>query len=54
VDKSGEITTIIEDQVQALAVLECNELLLQTPLVFLLGLTLPCEDGDTYYDQPQI
>ena len=28
VDESSEISTIIEDQVQALAILECNELLL--------------------------
>jgi hypothetical protein len=48
VDESSEISTVIEDQVQALAVLEGNELLLQTPLVFLLGLTLPCEDGDAF------
>jgi hypothetical protein len=28
VDKSSEISTIIEDQVQALAILECDQLLL--------------------------
>jgi hypothetical protein len=28
VNKGGKISTIVEDQVQALAVLECNELLL--------------------------
>jgi len=47
VDESGEISTIIEDQVQALAILECNKLLLQAPFVFLLGLSLPGEDRDT-------
>lgn len=47
VDESGKITTIVEDQVEALAILEGSELLLETPLVFLLSLTLPGEDGDT-------
>jgi hypothetical protein len=47
VDESGEISTVIEDQVQALAILECNKLLLQAPLVFLLGLSLPGENRDT-------
>jgi hypothetical protein len=47
VDKSSEITTVIEDQVEALVVLEGNQLLLQAPLVLLLGLTLPGEDWDT-------
>ena len=44
VDESSEVTTVVEDQVQALAVLESCELLLKAPLVFLLGLTLPGED----------
>jgi hypothetical protein len=47
VDEGGEISTVIEDQVQSLAILEGNELLLQAPLVLLLGLSLPREDGDT-------
>jgi hypothetical protein len=47
VDESSKISTVIEDQVQALAILECNKLLLQTPLVFLLSLALPCENRNT-------
>lgn len=47
VDEGGEVTTVIEDQVEALAILEGSELLLQAPVVLLLGLALPGEDGDT-------
>ena len=47
VDKGSEVTTIVEDQVQRLAVLEGSKLLLEAPLVLLLGLALPGEDGDT-------
>lgn len=47
VDKGGEVTTIVEDQVERLVVLEGNKLLLEAPLVLLLGLALPGEDGDT-------
>lgn len=47
VDKGGKIATIVEDEVQRLAVLEGGELLLEAPLVFLLSLTLPREDGHT-------
>jgi hypothetical protein len=43
VDESGQITTIVEDEVELLAILESVELLLQAPLVLLLGLTLPGE-----------
>lgn len=46
VDQSGQVTTIIEDQVQLLVVLEGLELLLNTPGVLLLGLTLPGEAKD--------
>lgn len=41
VDEGGQITTIVEDEVELLAILESVELLLQAPLVLLLGLTLP-------------
>lgn len=41
VDKSSKISTIIEDKVEGLAILEGGELLLEAPLVFLLGLALP-------------
>lgn len=47
VDKGGKISTVIEDQVKALAILEGNELLLQAPFVLLLGLSLPGENGNT-------
>ncbi len=41
VDESCEVTAVVEDQVEGLVVLESLELLLQAPLVFLLGFTLP-------------
>ena len=47
VNESSEVTTVVEDQVQGLAVLEGSKLLLKAPLVLLLGLALPGEDGDT-------
>jgi hypothetical protein len=47
VDESSEIPTVIENQVQALAILERNQLLFQTPLILLLSLSLPCENGNT-------
>ena len=47
VDERGEVTTVVEDQVELLAIVEGIELLLQAPLVLLLGLTLPGKDGDT-------
>jgi hypothetical protein len=47
VDKGGEVTAVVEDEVELLAILEGEELLLKAPLVLLLGLTLPGEDGDT-------
>lgn len=47
VDKGGQVTTVVEDEVELLVVLEGSELLLEAPVVLLLGLTLPGEDGDT-------
>ena len=44
VDKRSQIATIIEDQVELLARREGLQLLLQAPLVLLLGLALPGED----------
>lgn len=41
VDKSSKVTTVIENQVQLLAILEGNELLFQAPVILLLSLTLP-------------
>lgn len=46
-DEGGEVTAIIKDEVEALAILEGSELLLETPLVLLLGLALPGENRDT-------
>jgi len=47
VNEGGEITTVVENQVQGLATSEALDRLINTPEVFLLGLTLPGEDGDT-------
>lgn len=47
VDKGGQVTTVIEDEVEFLAILEGRELLLQAPVVLLIGLTLPGEDRYT-------
>jgi hypothetical protein len=41
VDEGGEVTTVVKDEVELLAILEGDELLLQAPVVLLLGLTLP-------------
>jgi hypothetical protein len=43
VDKGGQVTTVVKDEVELLVILEGKELLLETPLVLLLGLTLPGE-----------
>ena len=43
----SEVTAIVEDHVQGLATGESRESLLDTPVVLLLGLTFPGEDGDT-------
>ena len=42
----GEVTTVVENQVQRLATGEALDGLINTPDVFLLSLTLPGEDGD--------
>lgn len=47
VHERSEISTIVKDQIELSAVLERDELLLNTPEVFLLGLTLPRVNGDT-------
>ena len=47
VDEVGEITTIIENHVQSLAIWESCEGLLDAPYVFLFRLALPCKDRDT-------
>lgn len=47
VDEGGQVTTVIQDEVELLSILEGVELLLQTPVVLLLSLTLPGEDRDT-------
>ena len=47
VNTGGQFTTVVEDEVKFLAILEGRQLLLQAPVVLLIGLTLPGEDGDT-------
>ena len=47
VDESSKISTVVEDQVEGLAGGERLELLLEAPVVLLLGLALPGEDGHT-------
>ena len=46
-DKGGQVSAVVEDHVQGLAILEAEDGLVNAPLVLLLGLTLPGEDGDT-------
>ena len=46
VDKGGQVTAIIQDHVQGLVVLEAGDGLLNAPVVLVLGLALPSEDGD--------
>lgn len=46
-NEGGQITSIIENHVQGLAILEALDGLVNAPLVLLLGLTLPGKDGDT-------
>lgn len=43
VHERGQVTTVVEDEVELLAVLERLELLVQAPVVLLRGLTLPGE-----------
>ena len=45
-DKSGEVTAIVEDHVKGLVVREGTQSLLDTPVVLLLSLALPREDRD--------
>jgi hypothetical protein len=47
VNKGGQVTTVVEDEVELLVVLEGSELLLEAPVVLLLGLALPGEDRNT-------
>lgn len=43
VDERGQVTTVVEDEVELLATVEGLELLVQAPVVLFLGLTLPGE-----------
>lgn len=43
----GQITTVIEDHVQWLAIGETGDGLFNTPVILFLSLALPCENGDT-------
>jgi hypothetical protein len=47
VDQVGQVTSVVEDHVEGLAIGESAEGLLDTPVVLLLGLSLPSKDGDT-------
>lgn len=47
VDEAGQVTTVVKDEVELLVILEGNELLLEAPVVLLLGLALPGKDGNT-------
>ena len=47
VNQVGQISSVVEDHVQWLSIWEGAEGLLNTPVVLLLGLSLPGEDGDT-------
>jgi hypothetical protein len=44
VNQSCEISTVIKNEVEGLAIFESNELLLQTPFVFFLCLAFPGKD----------
>ena len=46
VDEGGEVTAIVKDHVEGLAVGEGGERLLNAPVVLFLSLALPSEDGD--------
>ena len=46
-NEGGEVTTVVQDHVEGLAVGEGGKGLLNAPQVLLLGLTLPGEDWDT-------
>ena len=47
VDVGGKVTSVVKDQVGLLTVLERLQLLVDTPPVLLVGLSLPCENGNT-------
>jgi hypothetical protein len=47
VNESSKISTVIENEVQGFAVLEGGELLLEAPVVLLLGLALPGKHRST-------
>ncbi len=46
VHKGGKVATVVEDHVERLATGEASDGLLNAPLVFLIGLSFPGEDGD--------
>jgi hypothetical protein len=46
VNKGGEITTIVQDHVQALSTGESSKSLFDAPGILLLSLTLPGKDGN--------
>ena len=46
-DEGGEVTAIVEDHVEGLAVGEGSQSLLDAPVVLVLSLALPRVNGDT-------
>lgn len=47
VDEAGQVATVVKDQVELGSVLEGKQLLLEAPVVFLLGLALPGKNRNT-------
>ena len=45
-NEGGKVTTVVKDHVEGLAIGESGQGLLNAPLVLLLGLALPGEDGN--------
>ena len=43
VNEGGQVSTIIEDEIELLAILESKKLLFQAPIVLFFGFTLPCK-----------
>ena len=52
VNQGSEVSTVIENQVEMLAILEGKELLFQAPIVFFFGLSLPRKASASQYEAP--
>src|SRR5271168_1356712 len=46
VNKRCQIPTVVQNQVEGLAIFECNQLLLKTPIILFFGFSFPCKDWD--------